>query len=219
MREKRLIEIYHDFATDGVFKDLAGDVELPWHDLIRPEELDIEYIGGHSGGKLISPLLHNLLEDDGTITAANRLVLTHIIHSRYLLMWTKRFETLTFDYNPLENYNMIEKLDGGSKNTAGGKDTTTPSGSVKNATDVFGYNSSTAVPDSQTTQSYQNAKTEVSYGRTDTETHDHTLTRSGNIGVTTSQQMLESQRAVLLWDFFETVFSDLDKILTQPIFD
>ena len=219
MRPRRLIEVFSDYATDGIFKALAGDVSLPWHDLIQPEELDIEYIGGRSGGKLISPLLHNLLEDDGTITAAHLLVLAHIIHSRYLILWRKRYQTLFLDYNPIENYNMIEHLEGGGKNTAGGKDTVTPSGKIINESSVYGYNSTTAVPDGKAETSYSSAKTETEYGRTDTETHDHTLTRSGNIGVTTSQQMLESERQVLLWDFFDTVFNDIDKILTCPIFD
>ena len=219
MKPRRLIEVFNDYTNTGIFTALASDVSLPWHDLIAPKELDTEYIGGRSGGKLISPLLHNLLEDDGTITAAHLLVLVHIIHSRYLILWRKRYDTLFLDYNPIENYNMIEKLDGGYEVTASGKDTVTPSGKIINESSVYGYNSSTAVPDGKAETSYNNAKTETDYGKKDTETHDHTLTRSGNIGVTTSQQMLESERQILLWDFFDTVFNDIDKILTCPIFD
>lgn len=48
--------------------------------------------------------------------------------------------------------------------------------------------------------------------------YNTTLTRSGNIGVTTSQQMLQSEREVWLWDYFEIVFSDIDKMLTIPIY-
>lgn len=45
-----------------------------------------------------------------------------------------------------------------------------------------------------------------------------TLTRSGNIGVTTSQQMLESERELWVWKFFDQVFRDVDEILTLPIY-
>ena len=47
---------------------------------------------------------------------------------------------------------------------------------------------------------------------TDTERN---LTRSGNIGVTTSQQMIQSERELYIWNFFlDVVFPDLDKIFT-----
>lgn len=51
------------------------------------------------------------------------------------------------------------------------------------------------------------------------DTEDRTLTRSGNIGVTTSQQMLESERELWLWNFFDdVVFPDIDKILTGAVY-
>ena len=53
----------------------------------------------------------------------------------------------------------------------------------------------------------------------DTSTRNYTLTRSGNIGVTTSQQMLTSEREVWLWNYFyEVVFPDVDKVLTSPLY-
>ena len=46
-----------------------------------------------------------------------------------------------------------------------------------------------------------------------------TLTRKGNIGVTTSQQMIQAQRELLLWDYFyKVVFPDLDNFLTLQIY-
>lgn len=51
----------------------------------------------------------------------------------------------------------------------------------------------------------------------DTATRNYVLTRAGNIGVTTSQQMLESERALWRWNFFQNVvFPDLDRIVTSP---
>lgn len=43
--------------------------------------------------------------------------------------------------------------------------------------------------------------------------------RSGNIGVTTTQQMLQSEREVWEWNFFEQVFKDLDKELALEFYD
>ena len=53
----------------------------------------------------------------------------------------------------------------------------------------------------------------------DTTTVTRTLTRSGNIGVTTSQQMLQSERDLWVWNFFhDVVFPAVDHVLTLPIY-
>lgn len=56
----------------------------------------------------------------------------------------------------------------------------------------------------------------------DTHTRNYVLTRSGNIGITTSQQMLTSEREIWdnkIWNFFETiVFPDIDRALTLAIY-
>lgn len=44
------------------------------------------------------------------------------------------------------------------------------------------------------------------------------LTRSGNIGVTTSQQMLQSEIELRKWLFYQSVFNDIDNILTLSIY-
>ena len=54
--------------------------------------------------------------------------------------------------------------------------------------------------------------------REDTETGTRTLTRSGNIGVTTSQQMLQSEIELWQWNFYDQVFEDVDSVLTTPVY-
>ena len=49
---------------------------------------------------------------------------------------------------------------------------------------------------------------------TENGSQDRTLSRHGNIGVTTSQQMINSEIELWQWDFFSGVFKDIDKILT-----
>lgn len=48
--------------------------------------------------------------------------------------------------------------------------------------------------------------------------HYHDLTRFGNIGVTTTQQMAESELEYRKHLYFEMVFSDIDHILTLPVY-
>lgn len=49
---------------------------------------------------------------------------------------------------------------------------------------------------------------------TENGSQDRTLSRHGNIGVTTSQQMINSEIELWQWDLFSGVFKDIDKILT-----
>lgn len=50
----------------------------------------------------------------------------------------------------------------------------------------------------------------------DGRTYESTI--SGNIGVTTSQQMLQAERDVWMWDFFTIIYMDIDKICTIPVY-
>ena len=53
----------------------------------------------------------------------------------------------------------------------------------------------------------------------DTQTRNYKLTRKGNIGVTTTQQMLESERQLWQWSYFyDVVFPDIDELLTMPLY-
>lgn len=74
----------------------------------------------------------------------------------------------------------------------------------------------------------------ITHNTTDTETHDlatgqtgsekvtgtitHETHRHGNIGVTTNQQMLEEERKLWNWYFYNYVFTDVDKFLTIGIY-
>lgn len=48
---------------------------------------------------------------------------------------------------------------------------------------------------------------------THSDTEERELTRYGNIGVTTSQQMITAEREVWLWLYFEQIFNDVDKVI------
>lgn len=54
--------------------------------------------------------------------------------------------------------------------------------------------------------------------RSDSETTTHTFSRSGNIGVTTSQQMLESEREVAMFDFVKIVAHDVIKTICIALY-
>ena len=125
--------------------------------------------------------------------------------------------------------------------------TVSDSGTNSVDNDIFGFNSSTAVGSNSSDGSVSNTRTDNLHGtddttdtRTDNLTKDRdisdtetrniydnltgdrdtqrTLNRSGNIGVTTSQQMVRDELEVWQWNFFQTVFEDIDSICCLEIY-
>lgn len=110
----------------------------------------------------------------------------------------KLYETTLLDYNPIENYNMTESgSDSGASLASASADnkSTSYDSLTPNLTDS---NSSSSSAQSQSS---------------------HSLTRSGNIGVTTSQQMLMQEREVAAYDFLHTVAEMIVEQFTQSLYD
>ena len=353
MKNKILTDIFNEWDTgNGIFSEL-GNLDVPWSDEEDTDlnlNLDLEYFGNVSGDKFAGPLLMKLTDGE-EITQAQALKIAKIIYSINNRNWTKLWNTLLFEYDPIQNYKMVEELQDDEKVTEYGKtstrtdnltkghtgtETVTPNvteTNTRNLTDgatgtetityniedertddltrtkggtetkdtdseeittpsltnttqntVFGFNSNTAVGDNDTqttatgtntvkndisedtnyqsterdtgtvtnektgtqqtshndsathggTETTQTTGTEQTAYNTqntetgtqtqadtgsDTETRNYTLTREGNIGVTTSQQMIEAERELWKWNFFrDVVFKDIDKILTLRIY-
>lgn len=243
--------------TAGIFQQMKNNgYSAPWDDIISPENMDVEYIGNISGFKPVSPLVFKMLED-GSLSDDNKAKLSSIIVGMYSKKWQKLYDTMSFDYDPISNYNMTETEEEiGNKDTIGNKtntgnnsdnrtvdltDTTnhgrTNTDRIEGSSGIYGFNS-----DASVTTDDENRSIESTEGGTTTEMHsgtdnvshsineteetsgneksnvNRTLTRKGNIGVTTSQQMIESERELWNWRFFEIVFDDVDRVLTLPIY-
>lgn len=209
-----------DVMPDGIFSKMAElHFELPW--LESNLLLDLDYIYRWSGYKSISPLVAHLLGTKSEFDNADYEKLASIIWVHYANAWTCKFNALQEEYNPLENYNMVEKedneiVDDALTNVSGSS--ANNSTTVNSSHNVYGFNSSSPTPaesDNETTS--QNTDVDTNYDNT--RTIDRTLTRSGNIGVTTSQQMLESELKLRAYRFFEEVYKDVDRITALPIYD
>ena len=117
-------------------------------------------------------------------------------------------DALAIEYAPLENYDRHEDwtdtLDSdGTSRTTGTNDTST-SGSVQ--TDVSAYDSSGYQPKEKvtTSETVDNDTTENNTSTLDN-TGRHTGRIHGNIGVTTSQQMLESELDLGYWNIYSRI--------------
>lgn len=226
-----LNDVYPEWITKGFFSYLNA-LEVPWKSDISGNQLDVVYHGLRSGHKVIGPLIENYLENN-TVSDDNKITIAQAIFSIYIKNWNALYKTLSLEYNPIENYSMTETENvqdshkGTTESDATDTDTNTETTIVNDnaSNQLWGFNSTDSVnSDKQVGDTTKNVDgtRNATHKNTDTETKDitsdRTLKRSGNIGVTTSQQMIESERQLWLWNFFESVFSDVDKILVLKIY-
>lgn len=83
--------------------------------------------------------------------------------------------------------------------------------------DMIGHDIGTDTTDKTNTDTYNRSYTETG---TDTTagTSSRKLTRKGNIGTNTFQNLLQQERGLWMYNFFEQVFKDVDSVLTIPIY-
>ena len=112
--------------------------------------------------------------------------------------FTKWKGALDLEYNPIENYDRFEDI----------KDNTKGNGQNANAEMVSAFNSDAMRDDSQSTGNTSFAN-EYKH-----DSHIH-----GNIGVTTSQQMLESELKIAEWNMYDHMADLFIQEFTVPVYD
>ena len=137
-----------------------------------------------------------VLTDDSTIQNLISLWQTYIKEWQHSI--DKMYDALYSDYNPLHNYDMMENESIGRKID---KTVTTPTGTTTQTNKSTTFDDTNYRDVEEITNSV-NMSTEVTPNNTQTidniegnfnNAEIRKLSRSGNIGVTTSQQMIESE--------------------------
>lgn len=202
-----IMGIFHQLATNETFDFISNE---------NQEELDVDYYLSHSGNKFISNLYNNILEHYPNEDPLVKL--SKIIENRYKDKWDRIYKALIeTEYQPLENYNMVEvetpdledhrvtKVDQNVTN--------------ENDTNDYGFNSNDPVPTSHNVNKLSGSGDENKTDETINRTGTKTLTRSGNIGVTSSQQLLESEiKLRAQYNMINILFDDVDKVLCLSIY-
>ena len=174
--------------------------------------LNMSYYMEHAPELSISNYYKNMLEleEQEEIENANEEVAKYI-SMRFSEKWNRIYDVLLEEYAPLENYRMIEEE---TPNITKSKETKLD---IKTDTEtnnyVSGFNSTIPQHTTKGTSTGDSLTTGAKEENFETETGKRTLTRSGNIGITTSQQMEESELKLREYDFYLVVFRDIDKIL------
>lgn len=224
----KLNEVYTDWETgDGVFTDL-NELDVPWKDLEHPEtvlNLNMAYHGAHSGDKNISPVVYKFLKSEDENT---RSKLAKIIYTMYSDKWAKLWALMEIEYDPLNNYDMEEhETPAEITHTITPAETTieTKPAKMVSENEVSAFNSSDYSDATKTTttgdvsdKGTESIDVDTAGSDVLTVQNERTLTRSGNIGVTTSQQMAQSEIELRKWLYYQSVFNDIDNILTLSIY-
>lgn len=147
-------------------------------------------------------------------------------------VWQKLYDTTVLEYNPIFNYDRTEEWSENEqmldKRTLAGTEMETStdnssgeirsSGTVQSELNVSGYNESSYVPREQTietpdTLTSNTSETDriVTIDKNDTENMDRkrdnirTGRAFGNIGVTTTQQMIQQERETVLFNMYKVI--------------
>lgn len=215
MKLSKLIAVIND-PSESIFYALQS-YDVPWKTDDINTGLDLDYLYNHSGNKITSNLVDFFIDSEtGKIESLSMDMLAKIIYTKYGLKWAKEYATFSMEYDPISNYDMTEQMTNDiTTHQYGHTNTMTDNKDETIETEKAGFNSSGYSPvDKVSTKGNAGTVANVESG-TNTDTRNYKLTRSGNVGVTTSQQMLESERKLWLWDFFDSVvYPDLDKVLT-----
>ena len=130
--------------------------------------------------------------------------------------WYRTFDkwikALNITYNPLENYDRMEEWtttdDGHTSSSGTSTDTSNGTGSSSTENKISAFNSETYSNDNTNTTNTSNS-TSGTTTLNNTGASDNTNVRvgraHGNIGVTTSQQMLESELDIARWNIYEHI--------------
>ena len=187
----------------GIFNAINNllDDEDPLKEIFsKAEEMTTEYYLNWSGQKWIAPMYVELLDINHDNLDLVDITLARSILNRYKDNWTKRMLALSLVYNPIHNYDMDEtrrdNIDLTEKNDG--------------SYDVYGYNSGNASP------SDKSNTTVTTTGTADK--NYRTTKRSGNIGVTTSQKLLNEELEVRTYEMIKSIYRDIDKVLVLSVY-
>ena len=216
---------------------------------ISEKSLDYDYFGNHSGNKKCSTLVYSLMGSDTTLNSESKQILIKLIHDKFYFTWTALWQTyvigISDSYHPLRNFDITEtgshSKNGSVESTNSktdtisnsGRDTTTTtytdSGAENN--NRFGFNSSEAVPTGGSTNSTSGNSTVTKVttdddttvedgeaSREETEEGSYSKQFSGTKDVIKAD-IIKKEREIWITQYFDTVFSDVDSVLTSMIYN
>ena len=195
--------------------------DVPWKMLNIAGELDTIFKNIKAKNLICNSLCEDISGD----------ALAGIVYSYNIENWQKLWENYTAKYNPIDNYSRHEE----TVLTDSGNDTTVKNGSMTNTmagstiamdmSTIYAYNSNTATnvsggqsnvsPNTTATDTYNNVEDK----RTLNTEHKTVSDISGNVGVTTSAQMIDENIKLWKWNYFDEVFDSIIRLITTGVYN
>lgn len=216
---------------------------------ISEKSLDYDYFGNHSGNKKCSTLVYSLMGSDTTLNSESKQILIKLIHDKFYFTWTALWQTyvigISDSYHPLRNFDITEtgsrSKNGSVESTNSKNDTISKGGNDKTTTTYtdsgsennnrFGFNSSEAVPTEGSINSASGNSTVTKIttdndtiigkeetSREETEEGSYSKQFSGTKDVIKAD-IIKKEREIWVTQYFDTVFSDVDSVLTSMIYN
>lgn len=224
-----LFDWYLKMKPKSFFNEM-NKLDIPWKDFNNLLNLDTLYFEVHAKNLIAS----SWAENSDVTNAVN------VVYSTYINNWNKLWQNYIAEYNPIENYSMTENFSEVSNkinNVEYNEDehklstrNTTGTTTSESDTSIFTFNNASnngvksdrgvnvTTPDINNNDSSNNTKN-FTENNTDDNTIERELKRSGNIGVTTSAQMISENIELWKWNYFEQIFSDIDRIMSIGVYD
>lgn len=208
----------------GIFKN------LPLYGDMTAVQMGIAYCLKRSGNKGITTFVQYYLGNDGKVSSNNEQAIALILSNIYKDNWDARWSVLHQSYNPIQNtdkditttitHSGTDTFENGaqhSENKTGVRHNENenlrsadddPTNYSKENKSVFDSNEATDEYD----RDLFNNKT--IHGHVET-THE---VGGGNIGTMTSQYLVNEELRLRTYEFYESIFKDIDEYLALPIF-
>lgn len=243
---KKIKDAFPNMLTGTGLFEYLETLGVPWAGLNISDALNQMY-AAHGFVKIVSPFLFGLMTEPNGLSAVQAQTVARMLAIKYNDKWTRLWALGEIEYNPIsagsltEHEETTETRDRDDTDT--GTSNGTNSGTVQNsgsATDtgtgstneqIYGFNSSTGQNANTTTEnrnygsSTSNTETRnLSDSRSQNLAHteDETVERSRDLTRETTaanvQDLINAERMLWDWNFWNQVFGDIDELLTLDIY-
>ena len=213
------------YPAEGIFKQSVESTTLESMFADYAEKID-SILYTQYGNRRLYPSLEFANDlDVEKLEMIKTYILSEMLATQY--KWEHLIATTKAEYNPTENYNMVEEEKRTDvENETNNINTTINNGertsTSTNLNAVAPYNTDAMHNQSQVTENTtdnavsDNSTTEDKY--TTNNVYEKKLTRSGNIGVTTTQQMLESERKLANYSVVKEIAKSVAGVIASNVY-
>lgn len=211
----------------GIFNGLNAELTLLQIPNYNLDSLNLLYFQ-RSKDKRLSDIVNTLIDIYGlvsndsnpnyyTISSGAYAKLITMITTKNLYNWSKLVDTYKKEYDMISPFKMV--VDDHSTDELESEDSAENSSQSSETTkgDYQGFNSNDYNPvDKNTIDGSDSSSRSSNYTRTNE--HQRDTVRYGNIGNRSSQELIKEERGLWVWNIYNQIFSDIDKVLTKGIY-